>query len=99
MPSTKLANPVNKLVDYEGSANCLSDDYSSLSGYESIESNYDTALSKKVEDMKAKFSEGKGSKTSFANPHYLCPDVQNIMETSSSSSKSATNKYGERMAR
>ena len=54
-----------------------SDDYSSsLSGYESIEaesSNYEAALSRKVEDMKASLNTGG---TSFANPHYLCPDVQ-----------------------
>ena len=89
--ASKSNKAATKLVDLESSA--MSDDYSSLSGYESIESNYEVALSKKVEDMKAKFNEGKLT-TSFANPHYLCPEVQTIVE---SKNNGMISKYGEKL--
>ena len=82
-------------------------DFSSLSGYESMEggTHYETAgsssaantassINSSTKDTKSTFFSNRSSnfvgdsrktigcdsRLSFANPHYLCPDVENIME-------------------
>ena len=82
-------------------------DFSSLSGYESMEggTHYETAgsssaantassINSNTKDTKSTFFSNRSSnfvgdsrktigcdsRLSFANPHYLCPDVENIME-------------------
>ena len=97
-------------------------DFSSLSGYESMEGgthyessgassivNTSSSTNASTKEMKSNFFSGKNldsrktigcdSKLSFANPHYLCPDVENILEKrgSSKGEKKIHNVFGERM--
>ena len=101
-------------------------DFSSLSGYESMEggthyeitgssstANPTSSINSSTKDTKPTFFSNKtsnfvgdsrktigcDSRLSFANPHYLCPDVENIMEKRGGPKpeKKIHNVFGERM--
>ena len=95
-----------KLIDLEEedgastTAYFSSDEFSSLSGYESIEAginnlngifnqNRFSGFSKPDDPL----SDKQTNKMSFANPHYLCPEVRQIVEKR----KGVTNVFGENM--
>ena len=76
-----------------------SDEYSSLSGYESMEGSQQCSTSEVDEAngflgrSRQKVKDDKGL-MSFANPHYLCPEVKNILEKEGKGGKSI---YGEKL--
>ena len=87
-----------KLIDLEEedgtstTAYFSSDEFSSLSGYESIEAGINSLniiFNRKPEVAP------ETNKLSFANPHYLCPEVRNIVERRKGC---VTNEFGENMA-
>jgi hypothetical protein len=89
-----------KLIDLEEedgastTAYFSSDEFSSLSGYESIEAginNLNVIFNRFPAKTEASDS---GNKMSFANPHYLCPEVRSIVEKRRGG---ATNVFGENM--